>query len=247
MIIQFIFHLALTLWYGYIVVYDYEMTKDFMPIKGNYLSKFVWLTHIDLFVQIMYHFFAILYVCSSNLKKNFKGTFDFLATAFVFPLAAAVVILFWSLYIADPDSLADPQAQKILSVAFFNHTIHTLPLIAMIVDFFLWKHTRAKKGSTLQILFTFAVLYLVGMYYVYGITGKFPYPILDTLEPVFRILFILVCLSVLFACFILGDIINVIAGGEKDTPTKFIRQGPSVYGTLENDPTPPRNYRVITP
>uniref|UniRef100_A0A0N5C7C8 Androgen-dependent TFPI-regulating protein-like n=1 Tax=Strongyloides papillosus TaxID=174720 RepID=A0A0N5C7C8_STREA len=242
---RFIVHLGLAAWYGYILYYDRNLTNEFLPIKGNYWSKFIWLTHIDLCMQFLYHSFATLMTTCSSLRNSCRKSFDFYATSLVFPVAATVVTLFWSLTFIDPGALADPQAQKILAIAFFNHSIHTLPLPAMIIDFILWKHQRPKKSKTFKILFIFSSLYLIEIYYVNSITGKWPYPILAELPPPLRILFIVACMAVLFLAFLVGDLINYVVGGEKEYKSIRITQSPSApnYGTLNNQPE--EGYRVI--
>uniref|UniRef100_A0A0K0EL09 Androgen-dependent TFPI-regulating protein-like n=1 Tax=Strongyloides stercoralis TaxID=6248 RepID=A0A0K0EL09_STRER len=243
--LRFIIHLGLASWYGYILYFDYSITKDYTPIKGNYWSKFIWLTHIDLCMQFLYHAFATLMTTFPSLRNNCRKSFDFIATALVFPVAATVVFLFWTLFYIDPGALADPLAQQILAIAFFNHSIHTLPLLAMIIDFMLWKHQRPKKSKTFKILFIFSALYLIEIFYVNSITGTWPYPILAQLPPPLRILFIVACIGVLYLAFLIGDTFNYMIGSKEEgqiirithTPT-----GPN-YGTLKNEPED--GYRVI--
>uniref|UniRef100_A0A0N4Z644 Androgen-dependent TFPI-regulating protein-like n=1 Tax=Parastrongyloides trichosuri TaxID=131310 RepID=A0A0N4Z644_PARTI len=247
--LRFIIHLALAGWYGYILYFDSELTKDFMPIKNNYFSKFIWLTHINLCMQFLYHSFATAMSTLPSLRHSCRKKFDFFATALIFPVAATIVFLFWGLTFIDPGALADPQAQKILAIAFFNHSIHTLPLPAMLIDFILWKHNRPNKSKTLKLLFVFSLLYIIEIFYVNSVSGIWPYPILGELSPPLRILFILVCMFVLFLAFLVGDLFNYMIGGVKEYDAIYnTHQQPPQnnfpnYGTLINPPE--EGYRVV--
>ena len=69
--------------------------------------------------------------------------------------------MFWALVYLDPDFVMDEQAKELLSIRWFNHTLHTSPIFTMALDFIVWKHPRPSKSSALKALFIFSVLYMI--------------------------------------------------------------------------------------
>jgi hypothetical protein len=71
------------------------------------------------------------------------------------------VFLFWFLVFLNPDFLITEEAKPFLSIQWFNHALHTSPVIGMALDFICWRHPRPKKSNALRAIFAFAVLYTI--------------------------------------------------------------------------------------
>ncbi|CAD5228916.1 unnamed protein product [Bursaphelenchus okinawaensis] len=152
-----------------------------------------------------------------SLRKNSKilKYFHFVATSLLFPLATTVVTLFWSLYLYDRKTLITEEAEFLMEHEWFNHSLHTTPLIGMVVDSLAWRHPRPHKKSALKAIFLFTVVYLIDIHYVWYVSGFWAYPILGQLNELERLAFILVCCAVIFSAFLISDAFNAMLQPKK--------------------------------
>uniref|UniRef100_A0A1I7WPK0 Acyl_transf_3 domain-containing protein n=1 Tax=Heterorhabditis bacteriophora TaxID=37862 RepID=A0A1I7WPK0_HETBA len=206
-----VFHLVTFLTYTYICYFDYNLVKGSMlPIPDQFFSKFVWLTLICLYIQTFYHLIAFFI----DLTRCQHAFFHYFARAIVGPIGMSVVLLFWTLFLFDPNTLlADENAKRIIAIKWYNHGIHTLPLITVLIDISIWNHGQPSKKAAVIGIAVFAVLYITelvhpifclrikicyfleyifaySLHYVYYISGFWAYPILGQLSLPFRTLFI---------------------------------------------------------
>ncbi|CAJ0583650.1 unnamed protein product, partial [Mesorhabditis spiculigera] len=124
----------------------------------------------------------------------------------------SVVSLFWTLYFLDPDFLLhDENARRVISIAWFNHGLHTLPTVTILIDLLLWNHGRVAKSSAFKGLLSFATLYIIDIHYVHYTTGFWAYPILGQLSLPLRAAFIIGCASVFFVKFVFLDAMSATA------------------------------------
>ncbi|KAL7069866.1 hypothetical protein ACQ4LE_011023 [Meloidogyne hapla] len=178
--------------YAYSLYFDFnsELFYKLCPVPGFYLSKFAWLTFINLNLHLIYNtlasFIALFHV--SNLTILYSLYCDFTC----FP--------HWT----------DKEAEVLLSVPWFNHCIHTLPSLAMTIDFLLWRHYRPPWRSAFIAISIFMIAYLIDIHYFYYFFDFWAYPILGILSLPRRILFITFCIFILFASFLFTDAYNGI-------------------------------------
>lgn len=187
-----------------------------LPIRGNYFSKIVWLTIVDLYIQLGYHFYSIYLSCCSKTKQRSATWYHFMSNTVVFPAAFTVGIMFWVLYLTHrdlliPEGFEDPMQTH----PAFNHAIHSLPACAMFLDHLLWNHGRTAKGRAVVVMTVFASLYIIDIHVVHAISGFWPYGILGMLSVVPRTLFLLSGVAVMFGCFLFGDLLNAYAHPSK--------------------------------
>lgn len=82
-------------------------------------------------------------------------------------------LLYWGLYIYDPDSIMNKEVKEILSknplfnyllVGFKEYLSYFLayfPAVVMIVDFYFWKHIKPNKIRSLAFILSFGFVYFV--------------------------------------------------------------------------------------
>uniref|UniRef100_A0A7E4WCD7 FAR-17a/AIG1-like protein n=1 Tax=Panagrellus redivivus TaxID=6233 RepID=A0A7E4WCD7_PANRE len=222
----FLVNLSYAAFYGFALYFDYERIKQFshvLPVPSNQLSKFVWLTMINLVIQFVYH--TVGSILALTAKPNgadcwFRKGFHFLATALVFPVAATVVILFWGLVLFDPSTLMTEEAKIMLSVAWYNHALHTIPLFGMIVDFFVWKHPQPSITSAVKVIVAFVAFYLTNVHLFHYFTDFWAYPILGQLDTIQRAIFFAGCIGVILINFFIGYTLNSYIGPAKRATPK---------------------------
>ncbi|CAD6187310.1 unnamed protein product [Caenorhabditis auriculariae] len=187
-------------WKDYLIVYG-----DLLPMPGQFLSKFVWLTMINLYLHTFYHFFGIFI----SLAGSKSTTFDYAARAFVGPIGVTVTVLFWALYLADPANIADDiRGRQILAIQWFNHGLHTLPLASSVLDHIVWNHKGFHTRQILQGIATFCAFYLADIHIVHHYTGFWAYPIIGDLSPPLRIVFFAVCIGVFYLSYLFQSLVH---------------------------------------
>uniref|UniRef100_A0A1I7SFA3 FAR-17a/AIG1-like protein n=2 Tax=Bursaphelenchus xylophilus TaxID=6326 RepID=A0A1I7SFA3_BURXY len=173
-----------------------------MPRLGTewWIAKLVMLTNIDLVIQAYYSFLLLLSHCGNPKLKRFKD-FTFFTTAF--PCGMATCLLFWILYLFDPESIM-PKWIRDLIPFWMNHVTHTFPLIALTVDLFFAKHVAVNfsRGS-LMVLLLFWVYFLLVVYIRFS-WGYWLYPIFDMIGPLPSIIFILAAGFIFWGLFYIG-------------------------------------------
>ncbi|TKR72682.1 hypothetical protein L596_020094 [Steinernema carpocapsae] len=208
-------HLVFAAVYAYCFIWDFQHIDPKRLLLPNvWWSRFVWLTMIDLVVQQIYHLIAALVA----YKKLPRSIFDFLATSIVFPLAANVVFLFWGLWIANPNLVADDAGRNfLLANPMYNHAIHTLPLFAMIVDHVLWRHARACRFKASAAIGVFTGCYIAWVVTFHHLFDRWAYPILAQLNLPLRGVFFAFAGGFILANYFLGDTFNSFLVAPKES------------------------------
>lgn len=210
---KFIFHTTFFFLFLFICYKDAQIVNGkFLPIPNVFASRFVWLTLIDLYMQTAYHFVGIIISVFHGGKNN--TWFDYWGRAIAGPIGFAVTVLFWTLYIADPGTLAkDEVARQILSIIWYNHGLHTLPMVSAHLDLLVWQHRRFSTKHVLQGISVFVTLYLIDLHVVHYISNFWAYPILGKLEFPARMGFFAVCIVVVYLAYLWLALIDKLLYG----------------------------------
>ncbi|KAL3098112.1 hypothetical protein niasHT_027657 [Heterodera trifolii] len=197
--------------YAYVFYFDYRLSQKYPqlnPVLGAYITKFVWLTMINLLIQLLYHTTAAIVAICSIRPRSFMSKFHFIATAIVFPASFTVVMLFWGLYLMDPATVTRKEARFVFDFKWFNHALHTFPLFAMLLDFSIWHHHRPSKVSALKAILCFSLFYIIHIHFFYVCFNFWAYPILAQMSFRGRAWFIFFCTIFMFCAFAIGDAFN---------------------------------------
>ncbi|PAV84522.1 hypothetical protein WR25_12251 [Diploscapter pachys] len=202
---------AFAVWFGLGFV-----TGEMLPIANQPLSRFLWLTEIDLYLQMVYHFWGI--GTGPDLNSKNAGRVDPGPST-----TLLVVILFWGLFLFDPKTLFPDKEKELelLKETLFNNTIHTLPLISAVLDLLVWNHGTPSRKTALTWVGTFVGLYLIELHLVNHFLKVWPYPILGMLNFPQRLGFFGAVFVVLFICYtFLSFIHNAVHGSATKQKTK---------------------------
>uniref|UniRef100_A0A914XBL0 Uncharacterized protein n=1 Tax=Plectus sambesii TaxID=2011161 RepID=A0A914XBL0_9BILA len=204
--VRSVFHGLCAAFFGYTLFYDVRRGGT-APIPGVFLSRLVWLTTVDLYLQILYHSVATI-ASLQNRTSLLNRVVDFLFTSLAMPIALTVVSLFWGLTLINPDLLMDEEAKIVLSVQWYNHALHTIPGVAMLMDVYITKHKRPNHYAAFATIVVVSTCYLAFILYIHSVTGYWAYPILGDLGLAGRTAFIAGCALVIFSLFLLSDMLN---------------------------------------
>uniref|UniRef100_A0A914GYY2 Androgen-dependent TFPI-regulating protein n=1 Tax=Globodera rostochiensis TaxID=31243 RepID=A0A914GYY2_GLORO len=117
---------SFSLFYAYVFYFDYKLSETHKltpPVPNVYVSKFVWLTIINLLLQWLYHTTAAILALGKRQPRALMAKFHFISTAIALPASFTVVVLFWTLYLLDPGTLATKEARIIFDIKWFNHAM----------------------------------------------------------------------------------------------------------------------------
>ncbi|PAV70119.1 hypothetical protein WR25_09688 [Diploscapter pachys] len=169
--IRLTIHLLLSGVYAYLSWFDYKIIDfRYLPIPGQFFSKLVWLTSLNL----------------------------------------SVCALFWALYLLEPNALMAGDAGEMLRRMFwYNHGLHTMPVIGVLLDLLIWNHGQPTRKSTLLLISVLSTIYVAGVHYVHSVSGFWAYPIIGQLPPLFRALFLVACVIFTYLCFVVLSQVQV--------------------------------------
>ncbi|CAI5456218.1 unnamed protein product [Caenorhabditis angaria] len=192
-----LFHLAAFGLYAWTCYEDYFLVSgELLPIPNQFFSKFVWLTLIDLYSQLIYHFVGIILALFFDKKRH--PIYDYIARALIGPIGVSVTVLFWALYLADPGTLAKDEMGRKNSC----------------------DEMKFSKTAVLKGIGIFVTLYLIDIHYVYYTAGFWAYPILGKLALPFRLLFIVVCMLVVYSSYLWLSLVNSFINKDKKKAQK---------------------------
>ncbi|CCD61146.1 FAR-17a/AIG1-like protein [Caenorhabditis elegans] len=218
--IKVIFHLVSAVLYAAVCYRDTTIvTGALLPIPYQTWSRFVWLTIIDLYMQLLYHTIGFILAVVSPNKRHI--IFDYWARALTGPIGVAVTVLFWGLFLFDPATLArDEMAMKILTLFWFNHGLHTLPAITAHLDLAIYNHTSFSTSAILKGIAVFVTLYLIDLHYVFYTSGFWAYPILGELAAPFRLVFIAACMFIVYLGYVWLSFLGALVHGVEKPKNK---------------------------
>ncbi|CEF70074.1 FAR-17a/AIG1-like protein family-containing protein [Strongyloides ratti] len=138
-------------------------------------------------------------------KIKFLTTFrDILFHTIIFPVAILTSLMFWGLYIINPELVMPSWAYQQIP-GWINHVTHTYPFITVILEIILTKHeipSSMKKATLLTLTaFTGYILILVHFYLTYNVW----------LYPIFHYISTITTISILMSTAVLMVILSNIA------------------------------------
>lgn len=160
--IHFLFYLLVTSAYVYsFCVYDAQLFRDGkydvmgFPFDSSYGGRAKFLTYNNVALQIIFFSLSTLnafisLIVSTKVDSTLRKLTNFIYVSFAFPFGSLVSIIFWLLYYIDR-SLVYPSSLDNIMPSWLNHVLHTLPIIGMLTEAYMTKHTYPSfiKGVSL--------------------------------------------------------------------------------------------------
>ena len=167
-------------------------------------GRFKFLTHINLWVQLF--FFTVQLIADlipALHKKRFQQFSDIVFTCIVFPLAANIVIMFWSIYAIDRRLIYPEVFDKFVPV-YMNHLWHTAILLWALIEIYVVHHHFPRKRVAAAFIFAYAAAYIGWVVYIYVQTDWWCYGFMKHLHPAALAVFFGVATFVSFGLHLLG-------------------------------------------
>ena len=178
---QTIFHLACLYLY-----YSAVQAAVFKPgISDSYGGELKFLTKWTLYLSTLYHFSSVLVAVSMLVFGRDNDDSMSRSTVFcgiLFPSSTIVCFAFWAIFAIHPDLMVPPAVRKLMPISgFYNHAVHTAPVLTCLLETFLVSHRPTKLVTNLLVWATYCASYLGWIFWVAYKTGVWVYPFLQVL------------------------------------------------------------------
>ena len=204
----FLFHYACFL--VHLVGVTYYLTEINLDVHNTYGGRFKFLTFINMLLHFIYFNMAAVTEIHGIVKKResrvLSTMIDYTFACFVFPVGLTVAVLFWVLYLADPNSCqTKEEAEKIPS--WLNHYMHSFPLV-VIVELWFIRHSYPKRKKGILFALGFAVVYAVWILCVAFAADIWVYPFLERMTSLAIAGFFAGSFSIVLALYLFGEWLN---------------------------------------
>ncbi|KAK3862366.1 hypothetical protein Pcinc_031768 [Petrolisthes cinctipes] len=187
----------------------------------QYGSRFKYLTFLNGVLQCVFFGVCVLgdlagWKDGPGRRSILQRLHNTIFTTLVFPLGVFVCFIFWGLYAVDRE-LIFPVSMDAWFPGWLNHIMHTLPLLAVLVEMCLVNH-RVVMGrkAFLPIIVAYGC-YLSWLCYVAYSAGIWVYPVFEVLEFKVRCVFLAaLVLPNVFLVYLARKIHMVIWGSSKN-------------------------------
>uniref|UniRef100_A0A7E5A186 Androgen-induced gene 1 protein n=1 Tax=Panagrellus redivivus TaxID=6233 RepID=A0A7E5A186_PANRE len=214
---------------------------QYMPRVGfeSWFSKLVMLTMLNFVLQTVYS--TICFICAvldwieesrlAKLRKPGKKALvtqhvpsywrltplhkacDFMYATSAFPVGMATSLLFWGLYIANPEFVIPKWATNLIP-QWHNHVTHTAPVAFLLIDTLLTCHHAPSKKTGSLVIGALYLIYLSIIFYVRIRFGHWLYPVFNYISN--ELIFGLLVGGglALWLLYLIGDGLNIMLWGQ---------------------------------
>uniref|UniRef100_A0A0N4Z673 Androgen-dependent TFPI-regulating protein-like n=1 Tax=Parastrongyloides trichosuri TaxID=131310 RepID=A0A0N4Z673_PARTI len=173
------------------IIWSFSLYYDIYILTHLYTEswteKLVMLTNIN-FLLLTIHSYIILMTIFLPKVKFLTAFRDYTYFTIIFPVAILTCILFWGLYLINPELVMPSWAYQQIP-PWINHITHSYPLITVILEIIFTKHQipSSKRMATFVTMTAFIgyILLLIHFYVKYGI---WLYPIFHYISPLLTII-----------------------------------------------------------
>lgn len=177
-------------------------------------GRWKYLTYINLVLQCGYFGLCVLNdllgseTVVANKRSLLQKIRDFVLTTLVVPLGVFIPLIFWGLYAVDRE-LIFPVSMDAWFPAWLNHLMHTLPIIATLLEVVFVNHVYP-RGRVLYVpIIIAAALYVSWLCFIAYHGGFWVYPVFEVLDFKSR--------AVFMACLIPPNLFFVFLGQKLHT------------------------------
>lgn len=210
-ILELSFHVSVLVAFFHVITIQVDIPGE----TDTYGGRFKSLTYLNLYLSVGYYtlcaFIDLLYIFFDKLSlrhkmrlvsqlRKFRNTRDYLYSSIVFPTSVTICVGFWALTFSPFfHVMFEEHAKHVALHSAMNHGIHTLPLLATVLELVLTNH-RMQMPLMQGILGWVVCLlsYLGWITWCEYHAGVWAYPIMKGMEVKFRIVAV-VCYALLQA------------------------------------------------
>ena len=206
----------------YVIVYRFlypMVTTDDTHFGGDWK----YLTHWNAMIQILYYITNGALLFNSDWKNKTSRFTHHVFACVVFPLAAFVTVMFWTLHTIDPSLVIDPNSEY-QETAWMNHMKHTFVLFWVVVELVVVNHGYPMKFIGGATAFAVSGTYMVWVHVIYYVDSFWVYPILETLGWISRLLFCGAIVGFYQVLYLIGHVVNSKVHGNQVKFTEYVHK-----------------------
>jgi len=190
----------------YYDVYVLDLPEHIHSRRESFGGQAKYLTFLNMCLQFIFFTLCIL-ADFSGKKSKLKRIKDVVFASAAFPIGVFVAVIFWGLYALDRE-LIFPQKLDGHFPDWLNHLMHTTVLPLQLGELYLASHVYPGRmlGGCLNSVLTVGYLVWLNVIFYYG--GFWVYPVFKVLSATMRPVFMMVCMAMGFAFYILGEKLN---------------------------------------
>lgn len=218
-----IFHFVVFTYYVCVYGY-YKVEVDLkLPHHGTFGGDLKFLTIWCTLFQIIYFFVCCVtdLILTSGSRTRVGQSFmrfrDWFLCSIAFPIAALVSLMYWGIYAVDRE-LIYPESLEELYPMWLSHCMHTYLIFILLADMYLVKHAQPSRRTGIPSLLVVGIAYLVWLLYLGFVKDMWIYPILQVLEGVYFVLFVIFTALILATLYFAGEKCNCALGKNKPDP-----------------------------
>jgi len=226
--------------YAYTLVYDVR----FLPRIGIewWLQKLVMLSVLNLVLQTFYSGLCLICAifdwtteskeptCKSHkhvLPSYWRNTrthniCDFTYFTSAFPVGMATCILYWAIYLINPDAVMPAWVAKMLP-RWYNLVIHCAPVGFLLIDTLLTCHHAPSRGKASAVVLSLFAFYTLLILTIKHLNGYWLYPIFDLLTLQYQIALVVIGGVLFWFLYLIGDGLNTALWGRASHATPSVK------------------------
>lgn len=218
-LVALVFHIPVFCVYVYSLFYYIVYTAG-EPHRETYAGILKFFTFWNQSLQAAYFGYSIINnVFGSNMlpseyighKTSNVSTLqrvrDLISASLAFPGSMFVTASFWTLYSIDRE-LIFPAFLDEFYPLWLNHQLHTNVLVFLVIERLFIYHEYPRRLRGLSATLIFALTYQLWILWIAFYADIWVYPVLRVLIWPARILFLVVCWLLMFACYFAGEFVT---------------------------------------
>ncbi|XP_064487469.1 androgen-induced gene 1 protein-like [Ornithodoros turicata] len=205
-----LFHLFAFMLYAFCIYYfKFHLDIPQRSASQRRFGRYKFLTHWNLALQTVVFFVCcvidFLGVSSSSRLTRIR---DHVILSISVPVCMFVTTFFWSLYYIDPNFMFPP-VLSLYYPSWLNHMVHTVPLVLIVIEIWLYRHQQPSREAGVTSLMCFSAVYVLWMQYLGIVYNIWVYSVLEILSFGEYVLFIAFSGCVVHVFYIFGEKLNL--------------------------------------
>jgi len=214
---RLLFHVFATIMYFCAIVrFEYLPPMPNKKDHEHFAGRLKYLTYWNLVAHFLFFTLSSIMDFMKSSSSNYNKLTrlrDKMYAGIVLPYGVFVVTMFWILYGINRE-LIFPKALDAFFPSWLNHVAHTAILPVILVETYILKHRHPRKIDGVKITAAFGLTYGVWILFLGLGMDIWVYPILQVLNWIQRIVFLVISTSFMFLLYFVGERINCCFWGE---------------------------------
>ncbi|PSN49553.1 hypothetical protein C0J52_04987 [Blattella germanica] len=182
-------------------------------------------------VIFLHHLYISLFILSLDYSKTDEPYLHDIVKKYQWRFLTGwnftVALMFWPVYLYDRE-LVIPIVAEVLLPWWTNHSMHSVIVVALIIEMLISSHRYSKRSYGLAALATYVTIYNIVFFGTYLVEGVWLYPLPYVLNNFYRTLYFGGSNVAMFGFYMLGEYLSEKSRGE--IQDRLISRGEDIRG-----------------